>query len=299
MNSIPNCLRQDPHPQTPRHRLPAGATDCHCHVFEDPAQYPLNDNRSYTPGLATIEQYEQMCATVGLERTVQVNASIYGFDNRPTLDAIRKLGQHRARGVAGIAPQGSQAELEALHEGGIRGVRVSTSVKGYGGTDAIGVLAARVKPMNWHIQVHLRSANELPALEETLLNTPVPLVIDHLGGIKGDEGIGHPGFKTLVRLLRQRDDVWCKLSSWYRRSKSGAPDFTDMIEPMRALIDARPDRLVFGTNWPHPDLFPPSVVPNDGALVDQFCDWVPEEDLRQRILVSNPATLYGFEQGSR
>lgn len=291
----PRCLAQDPQTIRPRHRLPAGATDCHCHVFVDPQRYPLNPVRSYTPGLATLDQYLAMCKTVGLERTVQVNASVYGFDNRPTLDVIAALGQHRARGVAGIPLTGSQSDLETLHAGGIRGVRVSTSVKGYGGTDAIGALAARVRPLGWHVQIHLASADELVGLEDTLLRTPVPLVIDHMGSVRGGQGVSNAGFQVLLRLLRERDDCWCKLSSWYRRSDAGAPGFDDMVAPIRALIETRPDRLVFGTNWPHPDLFPPSRMPNDGQLLDQFCDWLADPALLQRILVDNPARLYGFD----
>jgi len=274
--------------------LPEGATDCHCHVFEDPARYPLNADRSYTPVVATLEDYLAMCGKVGLQRTVQVSASVYGTDNSLTLSIIKELGQDRAKGVAGIAASTPGLEMERLHEGGIRGVRLSTRVKGYGGTDAIGAIARMIRPFGWHIQLHVADVTEFVALEALLMSVPVSLVFDHLGCARGGDGVHHPGFQVLLRILRQRDDAWCKLSSWYRRSDAGPPDYPDMKPLVQALVETRPDRLVFGTNWPHPGLFAPEVIPNDGAIVDQFCRWVPDVMTRKRILVDNPALLYSF-----
>ncbi len=288
------CLPHDPRTRRPRYALPVGATDCHCHVFQDPQRYPLQPDRSYTPAPATLQDYLAMCDLVGLQRTVQVSASVYGTDNSLTLAVIAALGQHRARGVAGIALDTPDAELARLDAGGIRGARVSTSVRGYPGTDAIGLLAPRLQPLGWHLQVHVAGIEELVALEDTLLRTPVPLVFDHLGCARGGEGIGQPGFQALLRILRQRDDAWCKLSSWYRRSDMGPPDYPDMGPLVHALVAARPDRMLFGTNWPHPGMFAPEAVPNDGRLVEQFCQWVPSPETRKRILVDNPAQLYGF-----
>ncbi|GAA4327617.1 amidohydrolase family protein [Pigmentiphaga soli] len=290
--SPPQGLPPAAHPRRPRHALPPGATDCHCHLYEDPQRHPLNGARSYTPAVATLRQYLAMCAAVGLERTVQVSASVYGFDNSVTLGAIAALGQQRARGVAGLPPDAPAAELERLHAAGIRGVRLSTSVKGYGGTDAIGAMAGRIRPFGWHLQVHVRGTQELAALEDQLLRTQVPLVFDHMGCVRGGEGVAHPGFQALLRILQRRDDCWAKISSWYRRSDSGGPDHADMRPLVQALVAARPERLLFGTNWPHPRLFDAARMPDDGALVDQFCDWVPDAAVRRRILVDNPSTLY-------
>jgi 2-pyrone-4,6-dicarboxylate lactonase len=291
----PLCVSPDPLPLRPRQALPPGATDCHCHVYEDPRRYALSANRSYTPALATRRQYLAMCAAVGITRSIQVSASVYGFDNSLTLEVIAELGQERARGVAGLAADTPVAELERLHAGGIRGVRLSTSVKGYGGTDAIEALAQRIRPLGWHAQVHMKQADELVALESALLRAPVPLVFDHMGSVRGGEGVANPGFQTLLRILRQRDDCWAKISSWYRRSDAGGPGYADMRPLVQALVATRPDRLVFGTNWPHPRLFDPARMPNDGALTDLFCDWVPDVAVRHRILVDNPALLYGFD----
>lgn len=293
--TAPLCLGPDFNPVKPRHRLPAGATDCHCHVFSNTPQYPLAEQRTYTPMDASLEQYLQMCDTVGIERTVQVNASVYGFDNSLTLDIIKKLGQGRARGVAGVRPDVNAGELESLYAGGMRGVRLSTLVKGYGGSELISLLGPKVGAAGMHLQLHFHHVAELVGLEAGLMQAPAPLVFDHLGGVRGGEGIGSPGFQALLRILRQRDDCWVKISSWYRRSDSGGSAYADMKPLVQALVDARPDRAVFGTNWPHPQLFAPAVIPNDGDLVDLFCDWVPDEATRQRILVANPGRLYGFD----
>lgn len=295
-SAVAQCLPPRAHSRPARHRLPANSTDCHCHVYENPVHYPLIEQRSYTPAAASLEQYQAMCEAIGIGRTVQVSASVYGADNRLTLDVIARLGQARARGVAGLRPDVAAGELAALHEAGMRGVRVSTHVKGYGGTEAIGVLAGLVRPFGWHVQVHVQHADELVALENDLLRLPVPVVFDHMGGVRGGEGPGNPGFQAMLRLLKARDDCWTKISSWYRRSDAGPPGYEDMRPVVEALLQARPDRLVFGTNWPHPALFAPDEVPDDADLVDMFCDWVGDEATIERILVDNPARLYGFEE---
>lgn len=292
--SPPVCLPPVAQPRRPRHVLPVGATDCHCHVFEDVESYPLNAGRSYTPAEATLEHYLRMCETVGITRTVQVSASVYGADNSLTLNVIARLGQGRARGVAGVRPDVSPAEIKTLHNAGIRGVRVSSHVKGYGGTDAIGIIGPRIAPYGWHLQVHVHHASELADLEPMLLRAPFPMVFDHMGCVRGAEGVDSPGFQALLRILRERDDCWAKIASWQRRSDAGPPAYGDMKQYAQALVATRPDRLVFGTNWPNPSMFAPEQVPDDGDTVDQFCDWIPDEAVRHSILVDNPARLYGF-----
>lgn len=280
----------------PRHRLPAGSTDCHCHTFEDAGRYPRGKEFSYVPAPAPLAHYLRMCDTVGLQRTVQVNSSIYGSDSTVTLDVISTLGQHRARGVAGIRPDATRAELGRLHAGGIRGARLSTKVKGYGGTELIDVIVGKIKPLGWHLDLHLGAVAEIVALEPVFLELPVPLVFDHMGSVLGREGVDAPGFQALLRILRRRDDCWVKISSWYRLSE--APDWSDMRPMAQALVEARPDRLVWGSNWPHPNRYHEKDVPNDGDLIDAFCDWVPDASIRERIFATNPARLYGFDQPS-
>lgn len=291
--AAPLCLPHQPTPTGPLVPLPEGATDCHCHVYGDTAVYPLSPQRSYTPAPAPLSAYQRLCGALGLTRTVQVNASVYGHDNHITLDAIAVLGQHRARGVAGVPMDVSNRELERLHLGGMRGVRLSTHVAGYGGTEQLALLAPRLNPFGWHLQVHVAHGDELAALEDRLLHIPCPLVFDHLGCVRGADGVGSPGFQTLLRLLTQRDDCWVKLSSWYRRSSMAYPH-TDMKDLIQALVGTRPDRLLFGTNWPHPALFAPEAVPADADLLVSLFDWIPSAGVRQQVLVSNPENLYGF-----
>jgi len=288
----PVCPGPDPRPRTPRHTIPKGVVDCHCHVFPDPQRYPLSPNRSYTPALTTLDDYLAMCAVVGIERTIQVNASTYGTDNSVSLDVIKTLGLARARGVAGVAPDVSAQDLRTLHDGGMRGVRLSTKVKGYGGTELIQTLAPKIKPYGWHVQLHVENIQELVALESKLLHCPVPLVFDHQGRVRGDQGVSSPGFQALLRIISARNDCWVKLSSWYRLSGTGLPDCVDMKPIIQALVATRPDRLVWGTNWPHPLWH--GLMPNDGGLIDQLCDWVTDPNIQQQILVSNPEQLYGF-----
>jgi predicted TIM-barrel fold metal-dependent hydrolase len=287
------CVGPQP-PRQPKCALPRGATDCHCHVFEAPERYPLSNNLSYAPALAPLSEYLRMCEVVGIQRTVQVNASVYGFDNSITLDVIARVGQDRARGVAGLPPDVSAAEVERLHAGGFRGVRLSTKVKGYGGTEAIDAIAAKVKPFGWHVQLHFGDSGTIAAIESQLVACPVPVVFDHLGCMRGNESPDAPGFQALLRILARRDDCWVKISSFHGRPVSGPPGYSDMKPFAQALVDTRRDRVVWGTNWPHPNHFPPSVTPNDADLVDVFCDWFPDADVRQQVMVENPARLYGF-----
>ncbi|MEO7729202.1 MAG: amidohydrolase family protein [Burkholderiales bacterium] len=295
MSEAPACIAPHPNPRKPRHQLPPGSTDCHCHVFEDPKKYPLTENRSYTPPYLPLTRYLAMCDTVGLQRTVQVNASVYGYDNSLSLDVIASLGQHRARGVAGVRPDVTLEELARLNAGGFRGARLSTHVKGYGGTELIDVLAEKVAPLGWHLQLHVGKNAELAELEARLMKMPAALVFDHLGCVRGErDTVDAPGFRALLRMLQKRNDCWVKISSWYHRSQSGPPAYADMQPFAQALVAARPDRVVFGTNWPHPNHYPPEVNPDDGDLIDIFCDWFPDAAVRKRILVDNPAQLYGF-----
>jgi predicted TIM-barrel fold metal-dependent hydrolase len=282
--------------KAPRQRLPVGSTDCHCHVYEPGTEARWAPGRSYTPSPAGLQAYLGMCEALGITRTVQVNASIFGLDNTPTSQVLRALGPARARGVAGIdAASVTDAELQQLHDEGFRGVRLSTHVKGYGGTDALATTAKRIAPWGWHVQVHVAHGHELAELEPMLRDVNAPLVFDHLGCVRGGEGVQSAGFQALLRLLQDRDDRWVKVSSFYRRSDAGAPDYADMAPLVQALVQARADRVLFGTNWPHPNLFAPEAVPDDGHLADLFCQWVPDEAQRHAILVRNPERLYGFE----
>ena len=295
MPEAPACVGPHPNPRKPDHELPFGSTDCHCHVFEDPKKYPFVENRSYTPSYLPLSRYLAMCKTVGLTRTVQVNASVYGFDNSLSLDIIGELGQDKARGVCGVRPDVSDKELQRLNDGGFRGARLSTHVKGYGGTDVLDTISTKAASVGWHVQLHVGNTAEIADFEAKLMKLPSALVFDHMGCVRGArDTVDSPGFQAMLHILKARDDCWVKISSWYNRSQIGAPDYPDMRPFAYAIVAARPDCAVFGTNWPHPNQFPPTVNPNDGDLIDVFCRWFPDAALRKRILVDNPARLYGF-----
>ncbi|HEV7803691.1 MAG TPA: amidohydrolase family protein, partial [Burkholderiales bacterium] len=183
-----------------------------------------------------------------------------------------------------------------LHAGGMRGVRLSTRVKGYGGMELLEATAARIRPFGWHVQLHLSDGSELAQLEDKLMAMEVPLVFDHFARISGPGATESAGFKSLCRLLTQRDDCWMKLSSYYNFSTAGAPDYADMRPIARALFELRGDRLVWGSNWPHPNRFPPKTPPNEGDLLDVLKGWAPDEAALRKILVDNPAALYGFPE---
>ncbi|MBS0321055.1 MAG: amidohydrolase family protein [Proteobacteria bacterium] len=290
----PRCLGPDPVPDRPAHPLPQGATDCHCHLFDPDPRYPMSATRGYTPPWATLADYMRMCERVGLERAVFVTASVYGFDNALTLAAIAARGQHRARGVVGVPADVADAELAALHAGGIRGVRLSTARRSYGGPERLAEVAARIAPYGWHLQLHLARVAEVVELAPALRALAVPVVFDHMAGVRGGEGVMAAGFVALLALLRDCDHVWVKLSGWYRRSDLPGRAHRDMQPLVAALAGARLDRLVFGTNWPHTSLFDPAAMPNDGALVETLQRWLPDADSARRVFTTNAARLYGF-----
>ncbi|WP_424139476.1 amidohydrolase family protein [Roseomonas chloroacetimidivorans] len=288
-----DCPGPDPAPRRPRIPLPPGTVDCHAHVFPAALRGRMVPERSYTTPPAEPEAYLAMLRTLGVARTVQVNASVYGADSTPTLELMKVLGPDRARGVVGLGSDPDRGELERLHQAGVRGARVSTHVQGYGGTDRLSAIAEAIAPVGWHLQIHLERSSELAELEALLLRLPVPLVFDHMGRVRGDEGVSAPGFQALRRLMLARDDVWAKVSSFYRLSAAGAPAYGDMRPIVEELVATRPDRLVWGTNWPHPIWHGP--MPNDGDLVDLLMEWLPDPAVRRRIFAENPAALYGFD----
>ncbi|MBX6743213.1 MAG: amidohydrolase family protein [Acetobacteraceae bacterium] len=273
----------------PNWQPPANATDCHCHIFGPYDRYPLSPGRSYTPPEASIAQYLEMLETIGLRRTVIVQPSIYGTENAVTLDAVEAIGLDRARAVVVVDDGFSTAQLEAMAERGARGVRFN-AVSGNGTPlDQLESLAERLAPLGWHLQLYTH-AEQLPALEAILARLPVPVVIDHMGGVQAQEGgVDSLAFRSLLRLLER--GAWAKLCGY--RSSAGHP-YADVLPMARAMIAAAPERCVWGTDWPHPSLHSPEEVPDDGYLLDLLGQWAPDPAQRQAILVDNPARLYGF-----
>jgi len=282
-------------PRRPTLAVPPGATDCHCHVFGPSARFPFVPERGYTPPDAPLEDYVRLLGILGLERTVIVQPSIYGGDHRCTEDAIARLGG-RARGVAAVSPEVDEAELERLAAAGFRGTRFNLIDSGGSvPLSALETVAAKVAPLGWHVQIYARPELLAEALPR-LLALPTQVVIDHLGQIDLAAGQGQPGFRAMLRLL-DAGRAWVKLCA-YRCDPAGAPSLA-AVSMVRALDAVAPERLVWGTDWPHPhlpELAPgvPRSMPDDGDLVDALGVWFEDRAALHRILVTNPESLYGF-----
>ena len=277
----------DPATRTPLLHLPPGTCDCHAHLFGPFDLYPVR-NQSYLPASAPLGEYVRMHQVLGCSRGVLVQPSPYGTDNS-AMKAALKSGKFPLRGIALIDDATTDGELDELHWLGVLGCRIHLSAGNAKSVlPSLPGLAARVRRLGWHLQL-LLSASELPDVDRLLLSLPVPLVIDHFGMVPASEGTGSPGFQTLLRLARS-GRCWFKLSAPYRVSAQ-PPSFPDVAPLAHALLAAAPDRCVWGTDWPHPNA---SFMPNDGDLVDLLPAWIPDEALRRKVLVENPAQLYGF-----
>lgn len=283
------CLPPDPSTRRPDYPAPAGACDCHAHVFGPPDLFPYVEQRSFTPPDALVETYLRMLDTIGIERAVLVQGSVHGTDNRAVAKAVSSA-PGRLRGVTVIGPDTPESEIRALHAQGFRGTRLSTVVKGTPGFEHLETIAGKVRALGWHIVVHVNRADELTALAPRLIATGCPLLIDHIARVRRDEGVASGGFQTLLQLL-SRGNTWVKVSGQHRMSAQGYP-WPDIRPLVRGVVDARPDRVLWGSDWPHPNQY--DDMQNDGDLLDAFAQWVPEEHLRRQILVENPAALYEF-----
>jgi predicted TIM-barrel fold metal-dependent hydrolase len=286
------CPPPDFAPRAPRVALPPGATDCHAHVFGPAARYAYAEPRSYTPPDCSLGAYRHMLATIGCERAVLVQPSVYGTDNAAHLAALGEAGPD-FRMVAVVGAEVAAAELERMHAAGVRGVRYNLVTQGGLAVDGLARMAERLAPLGWHLQLFVQP-DALAQLEPQLAALPVPVVIDHMGHVTTDLGLAHPGFQALLRLLRGGNG-WVKLSGAYRTSRQAAPPFADVVPFAQALIAAAPERCVWGSDWPHP-MVNDRPMPNDGDLANLLADWAPDPAQRRRILVENPARLYGFAQ---
>ncbi|MGD2168249.1 MAG: amidohydrolase family protein [Gammaproteobacteria bacterium] len=288
--AIPVCMAPDPDTRTPDYKPPPGATDAHCHIFGPGDVYPYAADRSYTPPDAPLERFRELQATLGLERAVLVNASCHGTDNTVILDAIAQSGG-KYRGVANVDGSVSDAELERLHEGGIRGIRFNF-VQHLGGTPDLAEfhrLVNRIRSLDWHVVLHFDAA-DLLEFEEMLLGLPVPFIIDHMGRVPTKDGLDQRPFEILLETARM-ENCWVKICGAERVSSAGPP-FTDAVPFGQAILDVCPDRVLWGTDWPHPNI--KKYMPNDGDLVDLIPLFMPDEALQRAVLVDNPHRLYGF-----
>lgn len=286
-------------------RAPRGACDCHIHVIPDSAQYPFAAGRSYTPPLATLAQLQAMHRQLGIERFVIITPSIYGVDNRVTVDTLRQLPA-QARGVAVIDETVPDAELERMAQAGVRGVRFNMEVHRQADPFVflrkLDATAERIKHLGWHIQANVR-LSVIEALADRLAALPVMLVIDHFGHPRTDLGVDQPGMGALLDLLRSGRS-YVKLSAVY--ISSAAADYADLTPFAQACIEANTERVLWASNWPHPDLrhtaerspfdiTPYRVVDNE-QIFNLLPQWTTDPTVQHAMLVDNPARLYGFDQ---
>jgi 2-pyrone-4,6-dicarboxylate lactonase len=281
-----------PAARRPQTRFPAGATDCHAHVFGPQTRFPYLPNAAYIPPDALISDYVAMLKNNGCDRGVLVQPSVYGNDNRCMVDALRS-GLHALRGIAVVAADVSDRELEDLHAAGVRGVRINLASETEGLTLADGMrLAPRLKALGWHLQFYL----DLPKMPQAeaplakLAQLEIDIVIDHFARCPAAAGVGAAPFQALLRLV-SRDNCWAKIMGPYFVSQN-APRYPEVTALAQALVAAAPDRIVWGSDWPHPGAR--ALMPEDDVLADLLAQWVPDEAQRRKVLVDNPARLYGF-----
>jgi predicted TIM-barrel fold metal-dependent hydrolase len=287
--SAPLCAGPNPEIGGPaRFNVPPGAVDTHAHVLGLPPRYPLEAGRSYTAPEATPAAYLSMLEKTGMTHGVLVQPSVHGTDNRLAEEAL-VAHRKKLRGVAVVAPDVTDRVLTRLDEAGFRGCRFNIMFGGGIGLDAIGTLAKKIKPFGWHMQF-LMDVRKIGEVAKQLSSLPVPWVIDHMGYVPTDEGVNNAGFRTLLSMLKDGNG-WVKLSGAFRVSSEGPP-YRDTIPFAQALVAARPDRMLWGSDWPHVAIKPP--MPKIGDLLDLFAEWVPDEATRKRIFVDNPHKLYGF-----
>lgn len=292
-------------PSTPvNFEIPAGACDCHTHIHPDPAKFPFFAGRVYTPELASPEEMTALHKAIKMERVVIVTPSIYGPDNSATLFGMTARGAN-ARGVAVIDDKTPESDLDAMGKAGFRGIRLNLATGGVNdptvGRPRFSAAVERVKARGWHVQL-FTSLAMISAIKDLVATSPVPVVFDHFGGAQAALGIEQPGFADLLDLVKS-GKAYVKISGAYRASKLG-PDYADAAPLAQALIGANAERIIWGTDWPHPDpVTPPGkqisdVTPlfqiDDGRLLNQLPVWAPDAAIRKNILVDNPTRLYGF-----
>ena len=291
-------------PATPvRFEAPANACDCHTHIFGDPARFPLWPGRTYTPETALPEEMAALHRALHIDRVVIVTPSVYGTDNSATLYGMKARGAN-ARGVAVIDEKTPESDLDAMGKAGMRGIRLNLATAGESDPGVVRrrfqTAADRMKRRAWHVQIYTSLA-VISVMKDLVRDSPAPVVFDHFGGAEAALGLEQPGFADLVELVRS-GKAYVKISGAYRMSKR--PDYSDVAPFAKALIAANPDRVLWGTDWPHPDsTLPPGGRPtdvtpllqiDDGRLLNLLAVWAPEAAIRRKILVDNPARLYGF-----
>jgi predicted TIM-barrel fold metal-dependent hydrolase len=289
--NIPLCKPPDREPRKAQLQVPAGATDCHTHLFGPVETYPYIHHRGYTPPDSSLAEMLHMHAQLGIERVVFTQPSVYGTNNSAILDATRQVPEH-ARAIVALDMHVSDEQLEQLDSWGVRGVRLNMHTKGGMPIplDDITRLADRIKEVGWHMEF-LFAGEQLDSIEVLLRALPVWVSIAHFAFMPVAPGVAYPPFQKLLRLLTE-GNVWIKLSAPYRLSSTPLPPYTDLTPMAQALVAANPERVLWASDWPHPNCY--GEVPNDADLLEALGVWVPDTTLRNRILVDNPQIIYRF-----
>ncbi len=291
--SIAKCLAPTRRPRKPVTEFPAGSVDTHVHVFA--SQYELSPDRGYTPPVSTVDDLQNMHRTIGIERVVLTQPSVYGTDNSAILDAVDVLNAetpHRARAVVALDMSVSDEELRRLDDRGVRGIRINTDNKGgmpISWSD-LPRMCDRIAPLGWHVEF-LFPGREMVKMAATLRDLPVPTSIAHFAYQPAADGVEAKGFQALLSLVRA-GNTWVKISGADRVTSVGPPGYDDVAPLAQALLETAPDRIMWATDWPHPNKY--DHTPDDGDLVDALGSWIDDPDLRGAVLIDNPALFYHF-----
>jgi 2-pyrone-4,6-dicarboxylate lactonase len=278
-----------PDPKVPDFKLPEGAVDAHCHVFGPSPEFPFAPERKYTPCNAGKDQLYALRDHLGFARNVIVQATCHGKDNRAMVDACRTAGD-LARGIASVGAEITEAEIADMDEAGVRGVRFNFVKRLVDSTpqEVFLTIADKIKQFGWHIVVYFE-AQDLEELEPFLKKLPTTLVVDHMGRPDVTKGVDHPDFQRFIRLMEENETIWSKVTCPERLTKAGPP-YDDVVPYPAAIVERFPDRVLWGTDWPHPNM--KSHMPDDGALVDFIPRIAPSPEQQQKLLVDNPMRLY-------
>ncbi|WP_375174982.1 amidohydrolase family protein [Pseudooceanicola sp.] len=282
-------LEFHPDPKVPDFKLPEGAVDAHCHVFGPSPEFPFAPERKYTPCNAGKDQLYALRDHLGFARNVIVQATCHGKDNSAMVDACRTAGD-LARGIASVGAEITEAEIAEMDAAGVRGVRFNFVKRLVDSTpqEVFLTIADKIKAFGWHIVVYFE-AQDLEELEPFLKKLPTTLVVDHMGRPDVTKGVDHPDFQRFIRLMEENETIWSKVTCPERLTKAGPP-YDDVVPYPAAIVDRFPDRVLWGTDWPHPNM--KSHMPDDGALVDFIPRIAPAPEQQQKLLVDNPMRLY-------
>ena len=291
--TIKNCIAPDRNPRKPNITLPKGSIDTHVHIFE--SHFPLFEGRGYNPPDSTLEDLIHLHQTLGIDRVVFTQPSVYGVDNSAILKGMNVLNEkipNKARGVCAIKMDASENFLQELHGQGIRGVRLNLDNKGGMPLELkeISKLEDKIKGLGWHLE-YLFPGKDIVELEPVLSNASVPISIGHFAYQPATAGINSDGFKTLLKLVKD-GNTWIKISGANRVSETDLPPYDDVLPMARALVEANSDNVMWGTDWPHPNKY--EVNPNDGDLVNWFGEWITDDTMRKQIMVTNSELFYDF-----